>query len=156
MTKTIVTGVDSSQTALKAAEKAAELADNYGGTLHICTAFSTSSTDALSSIRSRSSGRTNSSEYKKLIAGVSAAAEQIAESVAAILREVHPGLTIEVSSVPGNPADALLKKAKEQDADLIVVGNKRLQGVSRILGSVARKVSAEAPCDLYIAHTKLS
>ena len=57
------------------------------------------------------------------------------------------------SAAAGSPADVLLAKATELGADVIVVGNKRVQGVSRILGSVARKVAAEATCDLYIAHT---
>src|SRR5690606_28369663 len=40
------------------------------------------------------------------------------------------------------------------DASLIVVGNKRVQGVAgRVLGSIARDVAAHASCDVYIAHT---
>jgi nucleotide-binding universal stress UspA family protein len=84
---------------------------------------------------------------------VAKASEQVAESVAAILRESHPGLTIDVSAVPGAPAEALLRKAGELDADVIVVGNNNIKGVSRVLGSVARKVASGARCDLYIANT---
>ena len=35
----------------------------------------------------------------------------------------------------------------------MVVGNKNIRGVSRVLGSVARKVASGATCDLYIANT---
>ncbi len=153
MTRTVVTGVDASQTAFRAAAKAAELAENSGAVLHICSAYSTSSTDALSTIRSHSSGRTSKAESRKLIDGVAKASEQVGASVAAILRESHPSLTIEVSSMAGTPSDVLLHKAEALNADVIVVGNKNIKGVSRILGSVARKVASGATCDLYIANT---
>ncbi|HJC84074.1 MAG TPA: universal stress protein [Candidatus Corynebacterium faecigallinarum] len=153
MTKIILTGVDSSRTALLAAEKAADLAASYGGALHICSAYSKASEDALESARSSSASRVTSESLDKLTAGLSKAAQDVAESVADVLRESYPELTIEVSAAAGSPADVLLAKATELGADVIVVGNKRVQGVSRILGSVARKVAAEATCDLYIAHT---
>ena len=153
MTKTILTGVDSSQTALAAAEKAAELAASYGGVLHICSAYSKASEDALESVRSSTASRVDAESLDKLTAGLSKASQDVAESVADVLRGSYPELTIEVSAVGGTPADVLIDKAKELDADVIVVGNKHVQGMSRILGSVARKIASEAPCDLYIAHT---
>ena len=36
---------------------------------------------------------------------------------------------------------------------MIVVGNKRVQGLARVLGSVASAVAQHAPCDVYIAKT---
>ena len=36
---------------------------------------------------------------------------------------------------------------------MIVVGNKRVQGFTRFLGSVARTIASEAHCDLYIVNT---
>lgn len=153
MTRIIVTGVDSSRTAFDAAEKAAELAGSLGGVLHICTAYSPSSADTLDAMRTRNTGKPDPVAYKKLKKGVADAAEQVAESVAAILRESHPDLTIEAPSVAGYSAEALLKQAEKLQADVIVVGNKNVQGVSRVLGSVARKVASEAKCDLYIVNT---
>ena len=43
--------------------------------------------------------------------------------------------------------------AKEIGADLIVVGNRRVQGIGRVLGSVATDVAHHAPCDVYIVKT---
>lgn len=154
MTRMIVTGVDASETAFRAARKAAQLAVDSGAVLHICTAYSAASSDALSEAQSaNSSNRVVSAEFQKLIDGVAAASERVAGSVADILRQTHPDLTIEVSSMAGTPSDVLLAKADELGADVIVVGNKRVQGVSRILGSVAHKVASGATCDLYIANT---
>ena len=54
---------------------------------------------------------------------------------------------------PGDPADAILAVAEAVDADLIVVGNKGMQGPARILGSVTNTVSHRAPCSVLIVST---
>ena len=41
----------------------------------------------------------------------------------------------------------------DNEAELIVVGNRRTQGIGRVLGSVAVSVAAHAPCDVYIVKT---
>jgi len=54
----------------------------------------------------------------------------------------------------GDPADAILDVAEETGADLIVVGNKGMTGVSRfLLGSVPNKIAHHAPCDVLIVRT---
>ena len=53
----------------------------------------------------------------------------------------------------GSPAAALVRAAREMDAEMIVVGNKRVQGFTRVLGSIARDVIAHAPCDVHVAYT---
>lgn len=153
MTKTIVTGVDSSQTALNAAEKAAALAEAVGGELHVCSAYRTSTADTLQSVTSREMGRTTSDAYQNLAEGQAKAAGDVAEAVAAVLRERHPSLTVEASAQEGTPAEVLLHLADKHDADTIVVGNKHVQGFARLLGSVAQKVASEANCDLHIVNT---
>ncbi len=55
----------------------------------------------------------------------------------------------------GDAADEILRYAKEKKIDLIVMGSRRLAGVSKALaalGSVARKVSERAPCPVMIVH----
>jgi len=46
-----------------------------------------------------------------------------------------------------------VREAESLGADLIVVGNKRVQGLGRILGSIAEDVAHHSTCDVYIAHT---
>jgi nucleotide-binding universal stress UspA family protein len=54
----------------------------------------------------------------------------------------------------GDPADAILDVAEEQEADLIVIGNKGMTGAKRfLLGSVPNKVSHHAPCSVLIIRT---
>jgi nucleotide-binding universal stress UspA family protein len=55
----------------------------------------------------------------------------------------------------GDPAEQIVKFAKENQVDLIVMGSRRLEGVSKIvvaLGSVARKVSERASCPVMLVH----
>lgn len=145
MTSTIVTGVDSSQTAVSAAAKAAELADAFGADLHVITAYSANNTY---SVRAPVDGSDTD--------GLAAAAREVAEAAAADLGKAHPSVTVTVSTGAGAPAEVLLNHADALGADLIVVGNKHVQGLSRILGSVAKKVASEANCDIHIVNTTSS
>ena len=86
----------------------------------------------------------------------------LGDSVKALTLEHYPGMTekslaeIVEQARERWPLGILViahRLSTIRDADVIVVGNKRVQGVSRILGSIARYVAAHAPCDVYIAHT---
>jgi nucleotide-binding universal stress UspA family protein len=64
---------------------------------------------------------------------------------------------IKASSVVkiGDAGEQILKFAKDNKIDLIVMGSRRLEGVSKIvvaLGSVARRVSERAFCPIMIVH----
>lgn len=54
----------------------------------------------------------------------------------------------------GSAADKILEFAETTNIDLIVMGSRRLKGVSKIkaLGSVARKVSEAANCPVLLVH----
>ena len=55
----------------------------------------------------------------------------------------------------GDAAEQIVKFAKENQVDLIVMGSRKLEGVSQIvvaLGSVARKVSERAFCPVMLVH----
>ena len=53
----------------------------------------------------------------------------------------------------GDPAKTLVEEAERLDARAIVVGNRRVQGASRVFGSIATEVTRQAPCDVVIANT---
>jgi len=44
-------------------------------------------------------------------------------------------------------------EATRLEARTIVVGNRRVQGVTRVLGSIAADVTKHAPCDVLIANS---
>lgn len=137
----IVTGVDGSETAERAARKAAFLAEGLGADLHVISAYGKFAVDTFAS---------GDEEFRFTTIGD---AEQVAAKVAAQLKRGFPGLAVRSSASEGKPADALVKTAERLGADLIVVGNRRVQGPSRILGSIARDVAGHAHCDVYVVHT---
>lgn len=143
MPKIILVGVDGSDTSRKAAHVAAELAANSGATLHILTA-----------IDDKPPVNNPEEQYVgdvRLATSPGDYAESVARDVARSLTGVVP--QIQTSPARGKPGDALVTVAKDIKADLIVVGNRRVQGIGRILGSVATDVAHHAPCDVYIVKT---
>ena len=134
----IVVGVDGSQTAKKAAESAWDLAAALGASLHVVSAFDSDRTEVFGS---------GSDQW---IVSDADAAEQVARTVAESLGRDVP---VTYAAARGRPADALIKEAMRTYARIIVVGNRRMQGIGRVLGSVANSVAHNAPCDVYIANT---
>lgn len=144
MANVVVTGVDGSETATLAAHKAAETAQAFGSSLHVVSAYGPGER------------RTLADGIEKVIINLVEDAERTVTQTVDELRQRYPDLTITASVENGNPADVLVDEAEKRDARLIVVGNKRVQGPARILGSVARSVTASATCDVYVANTRPS
>ncbi len=65
------------------------------------------------------------------------------------------GLDVSATVVSGTPSSAILDHAINASADVIVVGNRRVQGIERLLGSVAVDILRRAHCDVYVANTTL-
>ena len=47
----------------------------------------------------------------------------------------------------------ILDAAAQFEASIIFVGNVRMQGAGRLLGSVANHLAHHAPCDVFIVKT---
>jgi nucleotide-binding universal stress UspA family protein len=121
----IVVGTDGSDTATEAVRQSVELAGAVGARLLIVGAYQPASREA---------------------------AETAVRDAARMAQDA--GLTVEAFPRQGDPADAILDVAEEQEAGLIVVGNKGLTGAERfLLGSVPNKVSHHAPCSVLIIRT---
>lgn len=136
----VVVGVDGSETARIAAEEAAELARRYERPLHLVMAVERVAT---------ASAGTGTDTYHVSSLDL---AEQYLLNLERELRGT-PALDITTAAMVGDPADVLCNEARSLDASVIVVGNRRTQGVSRFLGSVAGGVVKSAPCAVHIAHT---
>ena len=159
MFRTIVVGTDGSAGAAKAVLGAAELAASQGAcTLHIVTVQKPVSTTALAASEMAASAPITAeadweeemrSELDRLLAEASESA------VAASHADEAPGggLTIESHARFGNPAEVLCDMAAHLGADLLVVGNRGMQGGRRFLGSVPNTVSHHAPCSVLIFDT---
>lgn len=139
-TDPIVVGVDGQERARRAAETAARLAVSLGVDLHVVCAYSRDQTADVPD---------ESGPVRVSIAEESA---DIAARAATEL-SVVTGVVTTSAAVHARPADALLAEAERLDAQMIVVGNRRMQGIARVLGSVPAAVAHHATCDVHIVNT---
>lgn len=75
------------------------------------------------------------------------------EAAAALahVKAAGAGVDIETAVLEGKPAAEILKYAREQNIDLIVVGTQGKKGIERLLlGSVAESVIRSAPCRVLV------
>lgn len=153
MRNLIVVGVDNSETALKAAYRAGKLASSMGAELCILSAYSLSTMESVMTLQSQRRDDTGENSYQELVDRYAQNAESIAAAVADSVRAHFDGLVVSSYATEGSPAVVLNREAARLEADIIVVGNKRPHGPSRVLGSIARSVANEAHCDVFIANT---
>ena len=142
----IVVGTDGSETAGEAVRQATDLAKAVGARIHLVSAFEPVGNQRLreeqTQVRDDMQWMVNQREDVE--ATLRTAAERIEEA----------GVQAETYARQGDPADAILDVAEEQNADLIIVGNKGMTGAKRfLLGSVPNKVSHHAPCSVLIIRT---
>jgi len=146
MFQRIVVGTDGSDTATEAVRTAVELAKLSNAKLEIVSAYEPVPQSRLRAEESGVSGdishTINPREDVQFVLD-KAAGEAKRENVEVV---THPR--------EGDPADAILDVAEENDADLVLVGNKGMTGARRfLLGSVPNKISHHAPCDVWIVKT---
>ena len=146
MYSSIVVGTDGSDTASEAVRQAIELAKAIGAKLQIVSAY-----EPVSDTRLREERQQIPEDMQWMVNP----REDVDNTLAAAEEELkEAGVDVAVFARQGDPADAILDVAEEQDADLIVVGNKGMTGAKRfLLGSVPNKVSHHAPCSVMIIRT---
>ena len=142
----IVVGTDGSATAAEAVKEAVELAKVAKARLEIVSAYEPIPQDRL----------------KQEVEGIPGDVAQVVnprEDVQLVLDKAAgeaKKAKVDVVTHPreGDPADAILDVAEENNADLVIVGNKGMTGARRfLLGSVPNKISHHAPCDVWIVKT---
>lgn len=138
MFQRIVVGVSPVPTAREAARRADELAHSLGGEVHLVTVYPDTSSGQLGT---------------PLVVSTDDPPErrQAEAFVDTFSRSCRARTT--VHALPGDPAKEILRVAREVDADLIVVGDKGMHGVRRVLGSVANDVSHGAGCSVLVVKT---
>jgi nucleotide-binding universal stress UspA family protein len=141
---TIVVGTDGSKTADRAVRQATELARLCAARLHVVTAYRPSTDMAL---------------IGPMGAAVADAADEpvpadIDAMLQALKKELSAeGLSVTVHGVAGRAADAILDVAEAEDADVIVVGNRGVQGSRQSLGSVPLNILQHAHCAVIVFPT---
>jgi nucleotide-binding universal stress UspA family protein len=142
----IVVGTDGSDTATEAVRTAVELAKLANAKLEIVSAY-----QPVSQSRLREEGEGISGDVSHSI-NPREDVQFVLDRAAGEAKKAK----VEVVTHPreGDPADAILDVAEENNADLVLVGNKGMTGARRfLLGSVPNKISHHAPCDVWIVKT---
>ena len=146
MFKSIVVGTDGSDTATQAVKQAVDLARDVGAKIELVSAYEPVSSQRLSE------ERREAPEDLQWTINPREDVDATLEQAAVAARDA--GVEVNIYARQGDPADAILDVAEEQEADLIVVGNKGMTGAKRfLLGSVPNKVSHHAPCSVLIIRT---
>jgi nucleotide-binding universal stress UspA family protein len=142
----MVVGTDGSETASEAVREATELARKLGAKVHIVSAYEPVPEGRL---------REERQEIPDDLQWMVNPREDVDETLAAAAKGLQDaGVEVATHARQGDPADAILDVAEEEEADLIVVGNKGMTGAKRfLLGSVPNKVSHHAPCSVMIIRT---
>lgn len=156
MTGIILVGVDNTNTALTAAAKAAGLAVALNTELHVVSAYSKADSNMprLQLGASPEQVADVMVTHRETLAQLRDQAQNAATTVADTLQKNFAGLQVQARAVEGAPGLALLKESKDLDAEMVVVGNRNVQGASRILGSIATTIAREVHCDLLIVNTR--
>jgi nucleotide-binding universal stress UspA family protein len=142
----IVVGTDGSETATEAVRTAVELAKLTDAKLEIVSAY-----EPIPQSRLREEGAGITGDVSHAI-NPREDVQFVLDKAAAQAKKAN----VDVVTHPreGDPADAILDVAEENDADLVMVGNKGMTGARRfLLGSVPNKISHHAPCDVWIVKT---
>jgi nucleotide-binding universal stress UspA family protein len=139
MFETVVVGADESATAAEAVRVAIELVKLTDGQLHIVTAYKPQQ------LRSAAG-----EEFSKSLSSGDLA-QSVLDDLASRART--SGVEVQTHLKDGDPADSICEVATQVKADVIVVGNKGMSGLRRVLGSVPNSVAHQAPCAVLIAFT---
>lgn len=147
MISSVIVGTDGSDSANQAVRAASTLAAANGARLTIVSAFV-----PVSGSRVRAEARQAPSDV--------AFAVNPREDVDALLEAAkrtaaEAGVEhVRTASREGDPADAIISVAEELHCDLVVVGNRGMEGARRfLLSSVPDKISHHAPCSVLIVRT---
>jgi nucleotide-binding universal stress UspA family protein len=142
MYKSVLVATDGSDTASEAVKVATELAQTFGATLHILSVTS----DRGPELRVPDMHHT----YPE---GIDRRSMAETHTEASASRARTKGLTAQTYVVTGDVAERIVEIAEEQQVELIVVGNKGMRGIRRVLGSVPNAVAQKAPCAVLIVNT---
>ena len=157
----ILVPVDGSLASYNAAKKAAEIAKTHEYSIKLITVV-----DHENIARHRRneklwqqvdgsilSGKKEASGDDRFVGSLKDVAEELLDSIIDDLDlcDIRP----EKEVLFGRPDTRIIETAKEEKADLIVMGNRGFSKIKRFfVGSVAQRVISEAPCPVLVIHTE--
>ncbi|MGY1726772.1 universal stress protein [Geodermatophilus sp. SYSU D01062] len=146
--RTVVVGTDGSESSLRAVARAGALAGACGATLVVACAHLPTEEDDRE--LSRAQDVLGDEAYQ--VVGANPAEETVRQAGEVALKAGAGD--VRTVAVLGSPVEALLDVVRREDADLLVVGNRGLNGIrGRLLGSVPADATRRAACDVLVVHT---
>jgi nucleotide-binding universal stress UspA family protein len=144
MISTVAVGTDGSETAGNAVAAALDLAERFGATLVVLSAYT--GQPAASNMPRVSGDASSNLEWASNDA-------QQAESILADIQERADGRGVQIKSdlAQGDPGEVLVQLAEKHGADVLVVGSKGMH--RRVLASVPNTVTHKAACTVYVVKT---
>ena len=137
--KTIVVGYDDTEPSKRALDRAADIAEKFGSKLIV-----TSVAPIMVPSGTHGAGGIDPTDTPT---------QHQAELEHAQSYLTGRNLSAELQPAIGEPADAIVEVAEQNDATLIVVGTREPSILERLLGtSVSGAVSRHAHCDVLIVH----
>lgn len=149
MYKKILLPTDGSEYANKAAKQAIWLARLSGAELTVLYVIETSSLVGLPAedliVRIKEMLK---EEGRKSLEEISQLAEEDK-----VKDDCHHQVNLNMITEEGSPADIIVRKIKEENIDLVVMGTSGKHGLDRfLLGSVTENVVRSAPCPVLVVH----
>ena len=139
---TIVVGTDGSKSSILAVERAAAIAAAFDATLIIGCAYYENKEQASKTLRQDSVTVLGDDPARDNLNKAADAAKGVGAQ------------KVETAVKPGTPVEALMSIVNENNADLLVVGNRGINSLTgRLLGSVPADVARQSDCDVMIVHT---
>jgi nucleotide-binding universal stress UspA family protein len=146
--RTVVVGTDGSESSLLAVARAGALAGAAGATLVIACAYLPTEQDDRELAQAQDVLREDAYQ----VVG-SHPAEDTVRTAAERAKKAGAG-EVRTVVVMGSPVETLLDVVEREDADLLVVGNRGLNGIKgRLLGSVPADATRRSQVDVLIVHT---
>jgi nucleotide-binding universal stress UspA family protein len=143
MFKTIVVGTDGSRTAYGAVRGATALAQLCSARLHIVTAYRSTDMTVVGPMGAALGGKSE----EEVPADIEAMVQALRDEITA------EGVSVTLHTIAARAADAILDLADQEQADLIVLGNRGVQGSRPYLGSVPVNVLQHAHCAVVVFPT---
>ncbi|SNS03882.1 Nucleotide-binding universal stress protein, UspA family [Geodermatophilus pulveris] len=148
--RTVVVGTDGSRSSLIAVERAGALAGACGARLVIVCAYLPSRSDEREARRARA----EIGEEVRPVVGPAPAEQTVRAAAEAAVAAGAGAGDVDELAVVGSPVETLIDVVTRTQADLLVVGNRGMDGTKgRLVGSVPGDVTRRSSVDVLVVHT---
>lgn len=145
----ILVPYDNSKYSKKALIEAIGIAEEFGSELHIINVISVPTDQSPTIIQDKVNKNLKKLDRNILRSQMTHANKILQEKMKACKRY---GVNVSCDVIPGRPVESILKFARENKIDLIVIGSRGLTRLNKLmaLGSVSRRIAEEAKCPVMI------